>query len=83
LSEKIEKLKGLGADHVLNYKTNSTWSNAIRELTHGTGVNLLVETGGIDAIAQSVQALAMSGEIALLSPATTWAKLMRLTRGPF
>ncbi|HEY5750503.1 MAG TPA: NAD(P)-dependent alcohol dehydrogenase [Chryseolinea sp.] len=73
--EKIEKLKALGADHVLNYKTDSAWSKTILALTHGAGVNLVVETGGIDTLAQSVQAMAMGGEIALLSPATTLGKV--------
>jgi NADPH:quinone reductase-like Zn-dependent oxidoreductase len=65
--EKIERLKALGADYVLNYRSNSEWSSAVLELTSGKGVDLVIETGGTDTLMQSVHATAFGGEIALVN----------------
>ena len=62
---KIDKLTALGADHVINYRTNPNWGDAVRELTGG--VDLVVETGGPPTIAQSIAAAGLYGEIVLVS----------------
>lgn len=69
--EKIGKLKSLGADHVLNYQTNTAWNKEVLELTEGRGVDRVIETGGTDTLEQSVQATAMGGEIILLTSVGT------------
>lgn len=66
--DKIEKLKSLGATHVLNYRKDSDWDKTILELTNGYGIDRVVETGGTDTIEKSIDASAMGGEIILLSP---------------
>jgi NADPH:quinone reductase-like Zn-dependent oxidoreductase len=63
---KADKLRKLGADHVINYAQTPQWGAAVRELTGGEGVDLVVETMGPETIAQSVTALARYGEIVLL-----------------
>ena len=37
--EKADRLKGMGADEVINYRTTPEWHLAVRELTHGRGVD--------------------------------------------
>ena len=63
---KGDKLKALGADHVLNYATNPQWGTAVRDLTGGKGADLVVETVGPETIEQSIVASARYAEIVLL-----------------
>src|SRR5262245_10022355 len=63
---KFEKLRALGADHVLNYAVTPEWGQAVRDLTGGEGVDRVVETFGPDTIEQSMRASALHGQIVLL-----------------
>lgn len=64
---KADRLKALGADHVVNYVENPDWGQAVRGLTGGRGVDLVVETAGPETIEQSVRASALYGQIVLVS----------------
>jgi NADPH:quinone reductase-like Zn-dependent oxidoreductase len=64
--EKAQRLKALGADEVVNYRTTPEWHGAVRDLTGGQGVDLVVEVGGPGTIEQSIKATTCSGEIALI-----------------
>lgn len=61
---KIERLRDLGADHVVNYVAEPEWGRAVRKLTGGRGVDRVVEVGGPGTIGQSLRAVALGGEIA-------------------
>lgn len=63
---KAALLHQLGATHVINYRSTPDWGLAARELTGGVGVNRIVEIGGPGTLAQSLQAVANEGEIALV-----------------
>ncbi|MET7699734.1 NAD(P)-dependent alcohol dehydrogenase [Streptomyces sp. NPDC005485] len=63
---KADRLKALGADHVVNYVENPEWGAAVRALTGGRGADLVVETNGPDTIEQSMRATALYGQIVLL-----------------
>ncbi|MFE9805834.1 NAD(P)-dependent alcohol dehydrogenase [Streptomyces sp. NPDC005548] len=65
-AEKADRLKALGADHVVNYAENPEWGLEVRELTGGRGADLVVETNGPETIEQSVRAAALYAEIVLL-----------------
>jgi NADPH:quinone reductase-like Zn-dependent oxidoreductase len=64
--EKGERLKGLGADVVINYNRQPEWGKAVREATGGAGVDLVVETFGADTIEQSMCAIGLHGQVMLL-----------------
>lgn len=64
--EKLEKVKGLGADHVINYRSREDWDKAVLELTDGRGVNHVVEVGGTGTLTKSVKAVRVGGHIALI-----------------
>lgn len=64
--EKLERLKTLGADHVINYKTQEKWGKAAKEWTGGRGVDHVVEVGGSGTLAQSMTAVRLGGHIALI-----------------
>src|SRR5215468_3203094 len=52
---KIEKLKQLGADVTINYKTTPEWGKLARQMT-GHGVDLVVEVGGVGTLNESIRA---------------------------
>jgi NADPH:quinone reductase-like Zn-dependent oxidoreductase len=62
---KIERLKALGADVTLNYKTTPDWGKKARELT-GHGVDLVVEVGGVGTLNESIRATKIGGTIAFI-----------------
>jgi NADPH:quinone reductase-like Zn-dependent oxidoreductase len=64
--EKLEKLKILGADHVINYRKTPDWGRKALELTGGRGVDEVVEIGGPGTLAQSIAASRMGGHISLI-----------------
>jgi NADPH:quinone reductase-like Zn-dependent oxidoreductase len=60
--EKADKLKSVGADEVINYRTTPDWDVAVRELTHGHGADQVVEIGG-GTMERSIKATALDGQI--------------------
>ena len=61
---KMDRLRTLGADEVLNYNEEPQWGNRARALTSGRGVDRVVEVGGGGTIGESLHAVAASGELA-------------------
>lgn len=64
--EKLEKVKALGASEGINYKTTPQWSEAVRDLTKGAGVNHVIELGGAGTLEQSIASLGLNGHLALI-----------------
>lgn len=64
--EKLETLKKLGADEVINYKSTPDWGMAARKLTKGEGVDHVVEVGGAGTMQQSLTACRVGAHIALI-----------------
>lgn len=62
--EKLERLKALGADHLINYRSVPKWGEAAARLTDRGGVDHVVEVGG--NIAQSIRAIRPGGHVALI-----------------
>lgn len=65
---KLERLKALGADELLNYKTTPEWGAAAFELSGG--VDHVVEIGGPGTLPQSIEAIGIGGHIALIGVLT-------------
>jgi NADPH:quinone reductase-like Zn-dependent oxidoreductase len=64
--EKLERARALGADETINYRQTPDWGPRVKELTGGTGVDLVVEVGGAGTLKQSLLAVRMGGTIALM-----------------
>ena len=64
--EKLERLKALGADHLINYKEETEWGRAAAALTGGRGVDAVVEIGGAGTMNQSLHAARIGGHISLI-----------------
>ncbi len=63
---KLEKLKALGADEVINYKTNPAWHEEVLRLTGGEGVEATLDVGGAETIGKSLLSLRMHGYVGLV-----------------
>ena len=66
---KLERLRELGADEVINYGSQPEWGRQAAELTDG-GVELVVEVGGPGTVTQSVRALRVGGTISMIGVLT-------------
>ncbi len=62
---KLERLKALGADHVINYRTNAQWGATAAEIA-GAGVDHVIDVGGASTLDQSMQAARAGGHIAVI-----------------
>jgi len=71
--EKLEKLKRLGADAVINYMAVPDWGQKAKDLTDGRGVDHVMEVGGPGTLAQSITACRTGGHIALIGVLTGFA----------
>ena len=65
-AEKAERLRALGADHVINYVENPNWGEQARALTGGRGVDRVVEVDGPGTFSQSLKAIALSGQVSMV-----------------
>jgi NADPH:quinone reductase-like Zn-dependent oxidoreductase len=68
--EKLEKLLGLGADDVINYREVKDWGQKAKQLTDGRGVDHVIEVGGPATLANSISACRMGAHIALIGVLT-------------
>lgn len=69
-NEKLERLRLLGAEHVINYREQPDWGKEATRLTGGAGVSLVVEVGGPATVHQSVKAVAFGGCICMIGVLT-------------
>jgi NADPH:quinone reductase-like Zn-dependent oxidoreductase len=61
---KLQRLRALGMESGVNYKTNPNWAEEVRKLTGGEGVDGVVEVSG--AIRQSLKAVKYGGWVCLI-----------------
>ena len=64
--EKLNKLKELGADEVINYKETPEWGKEVLAKTNNEGVDHVIEVGGGGTFGESVRATKLGGHIALI-----------------
>lgn len=61
---KLERLRALGADHLINYRKDADWGRTAQRLAGG--VDHVVEVGGMASLAQSIEAARPGGHIAIV-----------------
>jgi NADPH:quinone reductase-like Zn-dependent oxidoreductase len=67
---KAERLRELGAAHVIDYRGCPEWSRSVLELTGGAGADHIIETGGARTLEQSIKSAAVGGKISLVGMLT-------------
>ncbi len=68
-SEKAERIKALGADVVINYKTQD-FAAEVQKLTEGKGVNVIVENVASDNLAKDLAIAARDARIIIIGTGT-------------
>lgn len=63
--DKLARARTLGADWGINYRNTPDWHVAVKEITDGRGVDIVVETAG-STLHKSVAALAFGGFIGVV-----------------
>jgi NADPH:quinone reductase-like Zn-dependent oxidoreductase len=64
--EKLSRARALGAEETINYHATPEWSRRVRELTGGTGVDLVLEVGGPATVNEALRSVRFGGRIALI-----------------
>lgn len=64
--DKLERLRALGADHLINYRKTANWGELARDMTGGRGVDHIIEVGGPASLDQSMLAARVGGHIAVI-----------------
>jgi NADPH:quinone reductase-like Zn-dependent oxidoreductase len=64
--EKLARVRQLGADATINYKTTQEWDAEVIRLTGGSGVDHVVEVGGAGTLPRSVNATRVGGLVAVI-----------------
>lgn len=65
-AERAERLRALGAETVIDSRQSPDWGVKVREATGGRGVDLVAEIGGAGTLEQSLRAVRIGGNIALI-----------------
>lgn len=64
--EKLAKVRAMGADETINYKSVPEWGKRAREMVGGDGVDHVVEVGGQGTLPQSLRAIRTGGTISMI-----------------
>lgn len=66
---KLERLRALGAQHLINYTEDQNWGQTAFERA-GSGVDLVVDTGGAQTLSQSFRAVRVGGAVSIIGVVT-------------
>jgi NADPH:quinone reductase-like Zn-dependent oxidoreductase len=64
--ERMQRVRQLDADAVINYRTVPEWAKATRDITLGRGYDLIVELGGEKTLPQSLRCIRPGGTLAMI-----------------
>jgi NADPH:quinone reductase-like Zn-dependent oxidoreductase len=64
-THKVERVRELGADHVIDYKTRS-FAEEIKQITGGRGANVILDHIGAAYLADNMKSLAVGGRLVVI-----------------
>lgn len=68
--EKLERMRLLGADHLINYRQQPQWARSVVDFTGGLGADHVIEVGGAATLGQSLRACRVGGHVAMIGVLT-------------
>ena len=72
-ARKLDRLRELGADEVIDYRSVPEWGREVLRLTGGRGVDHVLEVGGPGTLQQSMQAVRIGGHVSMIGILTGFA----------
>lgn len=73
--DKLERARELGAAETIHYRSTPDWEQRVLELTHGQGVDHVVEVGGAGTFEKSCAAARFGGQVWLIGVLTGFQSL--------
>lgn len=64
--EKLAKIRDLGADNTVNYREHPQWSDRVNDLLGGESIDLAIELGGAETLAQSLNCIRVGGRVSVI-----------------
>ena len=64
--EKLQRASEMGADEVINYRSDKNWGKTALALSGGRGVDNVVELGGTETLKQSLIAVRPGGTLSMI-----------------
>ena len=64
--DKLERMRELGADVTINYRSQEEWQKSVLDATGGVGADVVLEVGGGATLERSMSCTRFGGEIALI-----------------
>jgi putative PIG3 family NAD(P)H quinone oxidoreductase len=64
--EKIDRVKGLGADLVINFRETTDFSEVVKEFTNKKGVDLILDHVGAKYLAPNMNSLGYKGKLVII-----------------
>jgi NADPH:quinone reductase-like Zn-dependent oxidoreductase len=64
--EKLARAKAMGAHETINYKVYANWHEQVWQLTHGEGVDQVIEVGGAGTLERSLRSTRVGGQVSLI-----------------
>jgi NADPH:quinone reductase-like Zn-dependent oxidoreductase len=64
--EKLERVRALGANETINYRTTPDWASEVLSLTDGEGVDYVLDVVGGAGLSDSIRAVKGSGMVAVI-----------------
>lgn len=61
--DKLARMEQIGADEGINYRTHPAWHDAVMELTHGRGADVVINTVGMAELDGCLAACASGGRV--------------------
>ncbi len=68
--DKLQRVRELGADEVINYRATPEWHEEVLRLTNGRGADHVVEVGGAGTLPKSIASAARGGIVSLIGVLT-------------
>jgi NADPH:quinone reductase-like Zn-dependent oxidoreductase len=63
---KLQRLRALGADELINYADDTEWGKTARARTGGVGLDQVIDVGGGKTLAESIRATRPGGQISII-----------------
>jgi NADPH:quinone reductase-like Zn-dependent oxidoreductase len=76
--ERLEKMRAMGADIMINYRTCPNWPEEVLRLTEGEGADIVLNTVGFPATAECLLSCASNGRVVWVGADPTPAVLTGL-----